>query len=212
MVPAKTSVSMILKSMACRSAQFYLTSTNEVVPLLLGEVFLKGPREASIQGRSFCSSSSNPVDQTQPQQQQQQHQQPPQPQPMQSSYESPTIRRRPYNVEAKMRMKAYRREAMQRQYAQEIEDEEKYFQIDHEAMYKKGDPGTVQGIIRDYSTVGYFVTLPNRREGFLACSQLGCSGGIPLLQRLYKVGDEITVRAEVVGDGGRDRLYTKKGS
>lgn len=111
-----------------------------------------------------------------------------------------------------MRMKAYRREAMQRQYAQEIEDEEKYFQIDHEAMYKKGDPGTVQGIVRDHSTVGYFVTLPNRREGFLACSQLGCSGGIPLLQRLYKVGDEITVRAEIVGDGGRDRLYTKKGS
>ncbi|KAH7424223.1 hypothetical protein KP509_12G095700 [Ceratopteris richardii] len=111
-----------------------------------------------------------------------------------------------------MRMKAYRREAMQRQYAQELEDEEKYFQIDHEVMYKKGDPGTVEGIVRDHSTVGYFVTLPNKREGFLACSQLGCSGGIPLLKRLYKVGDEITVRAEIVGDGGRDRLYTRKDS
>ncbi|KAI5072013.1 hypothetical protein GOP47_0012119 [Adiantum capillus-veneris] len=207
MFRAKTSVGMILTAMASRSAQFHLTTTNEALSLTL-------IREAVFSGqpRSFCSSSSSPINQAQPQQQQQQQEQQPQPQPMQSSYESSTIRRRPYNVEAKMRMKAYRREAMQRQYAQEIEDEEKYFQIDHEAMYKKGDPGTVQGIIRDYSTVGYFVTLPNKREGFLACSQLGCSGGIPLLQRLYKVGDEITVRAEIVGDGGRDRLYTKKGS
>jgi ribosomal protein S1 len=123
--------------------------------------------------------------------------------------QSSSIRRRPYNLEAKMRMKQYRREAMQRQRAQEIEDEERNFQLDTSKLYKKGDPGTVQGVVKDIITVGYFMKLPNGREGFLPCSQFGCSGGIPLLTRIFKVGDEITVRAEIVGDGGKDRLYCR---
>ena len=123
--------------------------------------------------------------------------------------QSSSIRRRPYNLEAKMRMKQYRREAMQRQRAQEIEDEERNFQLDYSKLYKKGDPGTVQGVVKDIITVGYFMKLPNGREGFLPCSQFGCSGGIPLLTRIFKVGDEITVRAEIVGDGGKDKLYCR---
>ena len=120
-----------------------------------------------------------------------------------------SVRRRPYNLEAKMRMKQYRREASHRQRALEIEEEERNFQLDYSKMYKKGDEGTMQGVVKEINTVGYFMKLPNGREGFLPCSQLECMGGIPLLSRLFKVGDEITVRAEIVGDGGKDRLYCK---
>lgn len=109
-----------------------------------------------------------------------------------------------------MRMKQYRREAMQRQRQQELENEEKYYQLDTEALYKKGDPGTMQAIVRDIITVGYYMTLPDGREGFLPCMQFNsCPGGIPLLTRLFKVGDEITVRQEKMYDGGLDKLHAK---
>lgn len=109
-----------------------------------------------------------------------------------------------------MRMKQYRREAMQRQRQQELENEEKNYVLDVDALYKKGDPGTVQGIVRDIITVGYYMKLPDGREGFLPCMQFNnCPGGIPLLTRLFKVGDEITVRQEKMYDGGLDKLYAK---
>ncbi|MCO5608457.1 hypothetical protein L7F22_062667 [Adiantum nelumboides] len=129
-----------------------------------------------------------------------------------SSYQQTTVRRRPYNLEAKMRMKQYRREAMHRQQALEIEEEERNFQLDQSKLYQKGDPGTMQGIVKDIITVGYFMSLPDGREGFLPCMQLGCTGGIPLLTRLFKVGDEITVRQQKMYDGGKDKLFAKKDS
>ena len=121
-----------------------------------------------------------------------------------------SVNRRPYNLEAKMRMKQYRREASHRQRALEIEEEERNFQLDYSKLYKKGDPGTVQGVVKDIITVGYFMKLPNGREGFLSAMHLGCSGGIPLLERLMKVGTEIAVRViPVPHPGGRDRCYVR---
>ncbi|KAH7447512.1 hypothetical protein KP509_01G110000 [Ceratopteris richardii] len=129
-----------------------------------------------------------------------------------SSYQQTSVRRRPYNLEAKMRMKQYRREAMHRQQALAIEEEERNFQLDQSKLYQKGDPGTVQGIVKEIITVGYFMKLPDGREGLLPCMELGCTGGIPLLTRLFKVGDEITVRQQKMYDGGKDKLFAKKDS
>jgi ribosomal protein S1 len=107
-------------------------------------------------------------------------------------------------------MKQYRREAMQQLREKELEEERKNFQLDYSKMYKPGDPGTVQGVIREINSVGYFVTLPNGREGFLSAMHLGCSGGIPLLERLMQVGSEVTVRViPVYHPGGRDRCYVR---
>ncbi|KAI5068322.1 hypothetical protein GOP47_0016667 [Adiantum capillus-veneris] len=143
---------------------------------------------------------------------------PPEAQPQQRSFfddmdsypMSPTVRRRPYNLEAKMRMKQYRREAMLQRRQQELEEEQRTFQLDYTTIYKKGDPGTVQGVIKEIINLGYIVTLPNGREGLLAASHLGCSGGIPLLERLFKVGQEIAIRViPVPNPAGKDRVYVR---
>lgn len=167
------------------------------------------------QGRIYCTVSSDQPNPSQDNQQAPQQQQPP-PLRTNNDYDynryqmSPTVRRRPYNLEAKMRMKQYRREAMIQRRQQELEEEQRTFQLDYTAIYQKGAPGTVQGVIREIIALGYFVTLPNGREGFLAASHLGCSGGIPLLERLFQVGQEITVRViEVPNPGGKDRLYVR---
>ena len=121
-----------------------------------------------------------------------------------------SVNRRPYNLEAKMRMKQYRREAEQQRRQMELDEEARTFELDYSKMYKKGDPGTVQGIIKGIHNVGYFIDLPNGREGFLAAMHLGCSGGIPLLERLMKVGTEIAIRViPVPHPGGRDRCYVR---
>ncbi|MCO5548310.1 hypothetical protein L7F22_001767 [Adiantum nelumboides] len=121
-----------------------------------------------------------------------------------------TVRRRPYNLEAKMRMKQYRREAMMQRRQQELEEEQRTFQLDYTSIYQKGHPGTVQAVIKEIIHLGYFVTLPNGREGLLAASHLGCSGGIPLLERLFSVGQEITVRViPVPNPAGKDRIYVR---
>ncbi|MCO5547682.1 hypothetical protein L7F22_001133 [Adiantum nelumboides] len=85
------------------------------------------------------------------------------------------------------------REAMHHQQALEIGEEERNFQVDQSKLYQKGDPGMMQGIVKDIITVVYFMSLPDGREGFLPCMRLGCIGGIALLTRLFKLGDEITV-------------------
>ncbi|KAI5063251.1 hypothetical protein GOP47_0021798 [Adiantum capillus-veneris] len=157
-----------------------------------------------------------------PQQPLQQQQPPPPPSPppqptrtFSDTYSDPyqmtsTVRRRPYNLEAKMRMKQYRREAMMQRRQQELEEEQRTFQLDYTTIYQKGHPGTVQAVIKEIIHLGYIVTLPNGREGLLAASHLGCSGGIPLLERLFSVGQEITVRViPVPNPAGKDRIYVR---
>ena len=113
-------------------------------------------------------------------------------------------------MEAKLRMKQYRREAEEQRRQMELEEEARTFQLDYTKMYKIGDPGTVVGVIKEVNNVGYFVTLPNGREGFLSAMHLGCSGGIPLLERLMKPGTEIALRViPVPHPGGRDRCYVR---
>ncbi|KAH7426257.1 hypothetical protein KP509_11G092400 [Ceratopteris richardii] len=142
----------------------------------------------------------------------------PQQQPMRNynePYSNPyqlrsSIRRRPYNLEAKMRIKQYWREAMRLRRQQELEEEQRTFQLDYTSIYQKGHPGTVQGVIKEIIHLGYIVTLPNGWEGLWAASHLGCSGGIPLLERLFKVGQEINIRViPVPHPTDKDRVYIR---
>lgn len=92
----------------------------------------------------------------------------------------------------------------------EMEEEARRVDLDPAKCLKKGDPGTVQGIIKDVIPVGYWVTTPNGKDGYLPATDLGITGGVVLLERLMKVGQEITVRVDSIGGGGREILSMKR--
>lgn len=91
-----------------------------------------------------------------------------------------------------------------------MEEEARRVDLDPAKCLKKGDPGTVQGIIKDVIPVGYWVTCPNGKDGYLPATDLGITGGVVLLERLMKVGQEITVRVDSIGGGGREILSMKR--
>eukprot|EP00250_Pteridium_aquilinum_P002559 c12783_g1_i1 orf=337-897(-) len=92
----------------------------------------------------------------------------------------------------------------------EMEEEARRVDLDPAKCLKKGDPGTVQGIIKDVIPVGYWVTMPSGKDGYLPATDLGITGGVVLLERLMKVGQEITVRVDSIGGGGREILSMKR--
>lgn len=114
-----------------------------------------------------------------------------------------------YEPTPNVRMKAYRRQALQNRSNIEFAEEANVIDLDPAKLLQKGAPNTMQGIIKDVMPVGYFVTLPNGREGYLPAMELGITGGLGLLARLFKVGQEITVRITARGGGGREILDIK---
>ncbi|KAH7446177.1 hypothetical protein KP509_01G043200 [Ceratopteris richardii] len=112
---------------------------------------------------------------------------------------------------SRMQIRGIRREPIsQAQRQAEMEEEARRVDLDPAKCLKKGDPGTVQGIIKDVIPVGYWVTLPNGKDGYLPATDLGITGGVVLLERLMKVGQEITVRVDSIGGGGREILSMKR--
>lgn len=110
-----------------------------------------------------------------------------------------------------MNMKAYRREAMQQRRAYEIEEEEAAkVDLDPEKLLQPGDPDTVQATIYKTIPVGYFLTLPNGKDAYLPARELGTSGGILLLQKIFKPGQVLTVRVVRMGGGGRAIVAIRK--
>lgn len=108
-------------------------------------------------------------------------------------------------------LRSYRREPIsQAQVQAEMEEEAKNIDLAPHKLLNKGDPGTQQAIIRDVIPVGYFVTMPSGKEAYLPAQDLGFTGGLAILERLFKVGQEITVRVASIGGGGREILSIKK--
>lgn len=123
---------------------------------------------------------------------------------------TPSVTQRKPGLEARMRIKAYRREALLQRRSAELEEEAKKIDLDPAKLLKKGDPSTVQAVIKDIIPVGYFLAMPNGKEGFLPSTDFGFSGGVVILQRLFKVGQVLTVRVVRVGSGGREILSMRK--
>lgn len=99
---------------------------------------------------------------------------------------------------------------IQQRRAAELEEEERLrIELHPSKLLQKGAPGTVQAIIKDVIPVGYFLTLPNGKEVYLPYTELGCSGGVVLLERLYKVGQELTIKVIKNTQGGRDLARIK---
>ncbi|KAI5058803.1 hypothetical protein GOP47_0026973 [Adiantum capillus-veneris] len=111
----------------------------------------------------------------------------------------------------RLNIEAARREPIsQAQRNAELEEEAKKIDLAPHKLLERGEPGTMQGIIKDVIPVGYFITLPNGKDGYLPALDLGFTGGIIILERLFKVGQELTVRVVRRGGGGREILSMKK--
>ncbi|MCO5561568.1 hypothetical protein L7F22_015188 [Adiantum nelumboides] len=111
----------------------------------------------------------------------------------------------------RLSVRGIRREPIsQAQRNAELEEEAKRIDLAPHKLLEKGEAGTMQGIIKDVMPVGYFLTLPTGREGYLPALDLGFTGGIVILERLFKVGQELTVRVVRRGGGGREILSMKK--
>ncbi|MCO5580739.1 hypothetical protein L7F22_034609 [Adiantum nelumboides] len=108
-------------------------------------------------------------------------------------------------------LRALRREPIsQAQVQAEMEEEAKNIDLAPHKLLQKGEPGTQQAIIKDVIPVGYFVTMPSGKEAYLPAQDIGFTGGLAILERLFKVGQEITVRVASIGGGGREILSIKK--
>jgi predicted RNA-binding protein with RPS1 domain len=94
----------------------------------------------------------------------------------------------------------------------ELDIQEQIAQLDLEPhkLLTKGEPNTMQAVIKDVMPVGYFVSLPTGRDGYLPADDLGFTGGLAVLQRLFKEGQEITVRIVCRGGAGREIVSIKK--
>eukprot|EP00250_Pteridium_aquilinum_P007586 c17263_g1_i1 orf=292-966(-) len=78
-----------------------------------------------------------------------------------------------------------------------------------EKMLKKGDPNTFQAVIKGVMPVGYWVTMPSGKEAYLPAQDIGFLGGLDRLRKIFKEGDEVTVRVVTRGSSGREVLSLK---
>lgn len=92
----------------------------------------------------------------------------------------------------------------------DLEEEVSRIDMDPAKMMQKGDPDSHQAIIKDVMPVGYFVTLPSGRDGYLPAQDLGFTGGLAILRKLFQEGQEITVRIVCRGGAGREIVSVKK--
>lgn len=127
-----------------------------------------------------------------------------------------TFRPRPRSYEQRMRSGPYGRDPYSKREAYGIPSDadiaETIARLDlaPERMLQPGDPGTYQVRIRDVMPVGYFVDMPNGREGYLPASDFGFTGGLFVLRKMFQVGHEVTVRITERGGGGREILSMHK--
>ncbi|KAH7433803.1 hypothetical protein KP509_07G087000 [Ceratopteris richardii] len=76
-------------------------------------------------------------------------------------------------------------------------------------ILKKGDPGTFQAVIKGVMPVGYWVTMPSGKEAYLPAQDIGLLGGLQRLQKIFRRGDEVTVRVVTRGSSGREVVSLK---
>ncbi|KAI5056596.1 hypothetical protein GOP47_0028414 [Adiantum capillus-veneris] len=104
----------------------------------------------------------------------------------------------------------YRREPRPSVSELDLEEEVSRIDMDPAKMMQPADPGAMQAVIKEVMPVGYFCTLPSGRIGYLPAQDLGFTGGLAILQRLFKEGQEITVRIVCRGGAGREIISCKK--
>ncbi|KAH7292885.1 hypothetical protein KP509_28G002500 [Ceratopteris richardii] len=95
-------------------------------------------------------------------------------------------------------------------YELDLEEQVSQIDMDPNKMLQPGDPNSMQAIVKDVMPVGYFVSLPTGRDGYLPADDLGFSGGLAILRKLFKEGQEITVRIVCRGGAGREIVSVKK--
>ncbi|KAI5058964.1 hypothetical protein GOP47_0025283 [Adiantum capillus-veneris] len=61
-------------------------------------------------------------------------------------------------------------------YELDLEEQVSQIDMDPNKMLQPGDPNSMQAIIKDVMPVGYFVSLPTGRDGYLPADDLGFTG------------------------------------
>ncbi|MCO5583407.1 hypothetical protein L7F22_037318 [Adiantum nelumboides] len=107
-------------------------------------------------------------------------------------------------------LRSYRREPIPNISELDLEEEVSRIDMDPKKMMQEGDPLAIKAVIKDVMPVGYFVSLPSGRDGYLPADDLGFTGGLAILQRLFKEGQEIYVRIVCRGGAGREIVSIKK--
>ncbi|KAH7372391.1 hypothetical protein KP509_17G001400 [Ceratopteris richardii] len=107
-------------------------------------------------------------------------------------------------------VRGYRRQPIPNVSELDLEEEVAKIDMDPKKMMQPDDPGAIQAVIKDVMPVGYFVSLPSGRDGYLPADDLGFTGGLAVLQRLFKEGQQITVRIVCRGGAGREIVSIKK--
>ena len=107
-------------------------------------------------------------------------------------------------------VRRYRREPIREMSELDLEEEVAKIDMDPKKLLQKGDPNSMQAIIKDVMPVGYILSLPTGRDAYLPADDFGFTGGLSILQRLFKEGQEITVRIVCRGGAGREIVSCKK--
>ncbi|KAI5061741.1 hypothetical protein GOP47_0024246 [Adiantum capillus-veneris] len=102
--------------------------------------------------------------------------------------------------------------SFKRDHVYELDLEEQVSQIDMDPnkMLQSGDPNYMQAIIKYVMPVGYFISLPTGRDGYLPADDLGFTSGLAFLHKLFKEGQEITVLIVCRDGAGRKIVSVKK--
>lgn len=106
--------------------------------------------------------------------------------------------------------RSYRRDPIPNISGLDLEEDVSHIDMDPKKMMAPGDPGAIYAVIKNVMPVGYLVSLPSDRDGYLPADDLGFIGGLAILQRLFKEGQEIIVCIVCCGGAGREIISIKK--
>ncbi|KAI5073477.1 hypothetical protein GOP47_0011490 [Adiantum capillus-veneris] len=95
-------------------------------------------------------------------------------------------------------------------YELDLDENVSQIDMDPNKMLQPRNPNSMKAIIKDVMPVGYFVSLPTDRDGYLPADDLGLIGGLAILRKLFKEGQESTVHIVCRGGAGREIVSLKK--
>ncbi|MCO5581943.1 hypothetical protein L7F22_035832 [Adiantum nelumboides] len=83
-------------------------------------------------------------------------------------------------------LKSYRQEPIPNISKLDLEEEVSQIDMDPKKIMQEGDALAIKAVIKDVTPVGYFVSLPSGRDGYFPADDMGFTGGLAILQRLFK--------------------------
>ncbi|MCO5560308.1 hypothetical protein L7F22_013920 [Adiantum nelumboides] len=83
-------------------------------------------------------------------------------------------------------LRSYRQQPIPNISKFDLEEEVSQIDMDPKKIMLEGDPLAIKAVIKDVTSVGYFVSLPSGKDGYLHVDDLGFTGGLAILQRFFQ--------------------------